>query len=404
LGKAHWYSNVIAGLIVGVVALPLSMAFAIASGAKPEQGLYTAIIASVVVAVFGGTRVQIAGPTGAFIAILAGITLKYGIDGLQLATLMAGVLLVLMGVLRLGGVIQFIPETVIVGFTAGIAVVIWVGQWRGFFGLPAVDGEYFHQQLWHLLQVFPEWHFTTTVMALFALVLVLFAPHLRGLKRIPGPLSALVACTIMQIFFHFDGVATIGSAFGGITSGLPSMHWPNFSGGRFLELIQPAFAIALLGAIESLLSAVVADGMLNTKHDSNQELIGQGLANIVTPLFGGFAATGAIARTATNIRHGGATPLAGLVHAVTLILIVLCLAPYAAHIPLAALSAILFVVAWNMSNARQLIALLKVSSLAEGAILLVTFFLTIFVDLVTAVSVGVLLSMLDARFWLERAD
>src|SRR3990167_2915027 len=344
LGKNGWISNLVAGVIVGVVALPLAMAFAIAIGAKPEQGLYTAIVASVLVSLFGGTRVQVAGPTGAFIAILAGVIAKYGIDGMQVATLMAGLILVLMGITRLGNVIKFIPETVITGFTAGIAVVIWVGQWQSFFGLPVVSGEHFHQKLWHLLEVFPQVHWLTTLLAILALLLVIYSPVLPGLKRIPGPLVALVVITLLQIVFQFEGVATIGTAFGGIPEGLPSLQWPKISPDRIIELIQPAIAIALLGAIESLLSAVVADGMTNSQHDSNQELIGQGLANIVAPLFGGFAATGALARTATNIRHGGNSPLAGVVHAVTLVLIILVFAPYAIYIPLAVLSAILFVV------------------------------------------------------------
>ena len=402
--KTHWISNVISGVIVGVVALPLSMAFAIASGAKPEQGLYTAIIASIVVSLFGGTRVQIAGPTGAFIAILAGITFKYGIDGLQIATLMAGMILVLMGLIRLGKVIQFIPETVILGFTAGIAVVIWVGQWKDFFGLPAVTGAHFHEQLWQLLLGFSHWHFMTTALALLSLLLVIYSPHFPGLKRVPGPLTALVVVTLLEMVFQFDGVATIGSAFGGIPSGLPSLRWPTITPDRLIELIQPAFAIALLGAIESLLSAVVADGMIETQHDSNQELIGQGLANILVPLFGGFAATGAIARTATNIRHGGNNPLAGVIHAITLILIIILFASYAANIPLAVLSAILFVVAWNMSDAFNIVKVIKNAPRAEALVLVVTFFFTVFVDLVSAVGVGVVLAFLYSRIEMLRAN
>ena len=404
LGKNGWISNLVAGVIVGVVALPLAMAFAIAIGAKPEQGLYTAIVASVLVSLFGGTRVQVAGPTGAFIAILAGVIAKYGIDGMQVATLMAGLILVLMGITRLGNVIKFIPETVITGFTAGIAVVIWVGQWQSFFGLPVVSGEHFHQKLWHLLEVFPQVHWLTTLLAILALLLVIYSPVLPGLKRIPGPLVALVVITLLQIVFQFEGVATIGTAFGGIPEGLPSLQWPKISPDRIIELIQPAIAIALLGAIESLLSAVVADGMTNSQHDSNQELIGQGLANIVAPLFGGFAATGALARTATNIRHGGNSPLAGVVHAVTLILIILVFAPYAIHIPLAVLSAILFVVAWNMSEARHFITMLKQAPRADAFILLVTFSLTVFADLITAVSVGVIFAALRSRFRVLEVD
>ncbi|KTD65268.1 SulP family inorganic anion transporter [Legionella spiritensis] len=393
LQRSHWLGNIIAGIIVGVVALPLSMAFAIASGAKPEQGIYTAIVAGVVVSIFGGTRVQIAGPTGAFIAILAGITVQYGMDGLQIATLLAGFILVIMSLLRMGAVIRFIPDPVIVGFTSGIAVIIWVGQWKDFFGLPAVGGEHFHQKLWHLLQVLPHWHIATTALAVFSLLLVIYSQKCPGLKRVPGPLIALLAATVLQAVFNFKGVATIGTAFGGIPYGLPAFHWPELTLSRVIELIGPAFAIAMLGAIESLLSAVVADGMTGTRHNSNQELLGQGLANILTPLFSGFAATGAIARTATNIRNGGNTPVAGIVHALTLVLVLLLLAPLAVHIPLAVLAAILFVVAWNMSEARHFIRMMKQAPRADVAILLITFLLTVFVDLVVAVNIGVILAI-----------
>ncbi|QRN04714.1 STAS domain-containing protein [Legionella sp. MW5194] len=394
LNKKHWVSNVIAGIIVGVVALPLSMAFAIASGTKPEQGIYTAIVAGLIVSLFGGSRLQIAGPTGAFIAILVGITAKYGIDGLQIATMMAGCMLLLMGLGRLGTVIKFIPDPVIVGFTSGIAVVIWVGQWKDFFGLPTVSGVHFHEKLWHLLQVLPQMHWATTGLAVFALALVMFSYQLPGLKRVPGPLVALLAVTLLQAIFHFKGVATIGSQFGGIPRGLPAFHWPEISVDRVLELMGPAFAIAMLGAIESLLSAVVADGMAGTRHDSNQELVGQGLANIAAPLFGGFAATGAIARTATNIRNGANSPLAGIIHVITLVLVLIFLAPLAVHIPLAVLAAILFMVAWNMSEARHFITILRKAPRADVVILLVTFSLTVFVDLVVAVNIGVILAVL----------
>ncbi|WP_343576310.1 SulP family inorganic anion transporter [Pseudomonas sp.] len=393
-GREHWTRNLVAGVIVGVVALPLAMAFAIASGVKPEQGIYTAILAGALVSLLGGSRVQIAGPTGAFIVILAGITAKYGVDGLQIATLMAGAILVLLGVSRLGAIIRFIPAPVIVGFTAGIGVIIWVGQWKDFFGLPAVSGEHFHQKLWHLLQVLPQLHIATTLLALLSLALVLFTPRIKALQRVPGPLVAMVVVTAIQSLFHFDGVATIGSAFGGIPQGLPSFSLPEVTLPRVLELIGPAFAIAMLGAIESLLSAVVADGMAGTRHDSNQELIGQGIANLVTPLFGGFAATGAIARTATNIRNGGNSPLAGVTHAVTLVLTLLFLAPLASNIPLCALAAILFVVAWNMSEMRHFLFMVKRAPRADVAILLITFLLTVFSDLVIAVNIGVILAML----------
>ncbi|MDX3894066.1 SulP family inorganic anion transporter [Pusillimonas sp.] len=394
LGWRHWYANIVAGVIVGVVALPLAMAFAIASGVKPEQGLYTAIIAGLAVSLLGGSRVQIAGPTGAFIVILSGIVAQHGVQGLQIATFMAGVILLLFGLARLGGVIKFIPRPVIIGFTSGIGVIIWVGQWKDFFGLPVAPAGHFHQKLWTLAQALPSLHLATTGVAVLSLLLVLYSSRLPGMRRVPGPLVALVAATVLQALFHFEGVATIGSAFGEIPRELPRMQWLPVTLDRVVELIGPAFAIAMLGAIESLLSAVVADGMAGTRHNSNQELVGQGIANMAAPLFGGIAATGAIARTATNIRNGGSSPIAGVAHCVTLVLIILALAPYAANVPLAALAAILFVVAWNMSEARHFLRMVRRAPRADVVILLVTFGLTVFADLVVAVNIGVVLAML----------
>jgi SulP family sulfate permease len=393
--REHWLPNLVSGVIVGVVALPLAMAFAIASGAKPEHGIYTAIIAGFLVSVFGGTRLQIAGPTGAFIVILAGITAKHGIDGLQIASLMAGVMLFVMGLTRMGSAIKFIPAPVIVGFTSGIGVIIWVGQWSDFFGLPKPLGDHFHEKLWHLLLTLPAMHPATTAIAVGSLLVLVLCPRIPGLKKIPGPLVAMVAATSVQAIFQFDGVMTIGSTFGGIPQGLPSFSLPEISVSRVLQLIGPAFTIAMLGAIESLLSAVVADGMAGSKHDPNQELIGQGIANMASPLFGGFAATGAIARTATNIRNGGTSPLAGIVHSATLLLIVVLLAPLAADIPLAVLAAILFVVAYNMSELKHFSNMLRKAPRADVAILLITFLLTVFTDLVVAVNIGVILAMLQ---------
>ena len=394
LSKKHWLNNILAGLIVGVVALPLAMAFAIASGAKPEQGIYTAIIAGGFTSLFGGSRLQIAGPTGAFIVILAGITAKYGIEGLQVATLMAGVMLMLMGLARLGGVIKFIPDPVIVGFTSGIGVIIWVGQWKDFFGLSpvAIKAEHFHEKLWHLTQAFSTLQFETTALVLLTLAVLLLSP--KVFKRIPSPLVAMLVATAIQWYFNFESVATIGSAFGGIPQSLPHFQVPSITFSEVLQLIGPAFTIALLGAIESLLSAVVADGMAGTKHDSNQELVGQGIANIFSPLFGGFASTGAIARTATNIRNGGTSPLAGIFHIITLLIIVLALAPLASHIPLCALSAILFVVAYNMSELHRFSHMVRTATKSDVAVLLITFLLTVFGDLVIAVNIGVLLACL----------
>ena len=399
LRPAHFGPNIVAGVVVGIVAMPLAMAFAIASGATPAQGLYTAIVAGLVTSVAGGTRVQISGPTGAFIAVLAGITAQYGIAGLQAATLMAGVILFVMGLARLGSVIKFIPSPVIVGFTAGIAVIIWTGQWKDFFGLhPAASGAHFHEKFIAVLRELPNLHRATTLLAFVTLAILvagnLWFARMRFVKRIPTPLIAMLVAMGAQAIWQFPGVATIGSAFGGIPRALPGFAWPAISLPDLLQLVGPAFAIALLGAIESLLTAVVADGMTDTRHDSNQELIGQGAANILAPLFGGFAATGAIARTATSIRNGATSPLAGIVHAVFLLLVILLLAPWAADIPLAALAAILFYVAWNMADLPHVRRVLRTAPLADRFLLLTTFVLTVFVDLVVAVNVGVLLAAL----------
>jgi len=399
LKRTHLMPNIVAGLVVGIVAMPLAMAFAIASGATPAQGLYTAIVAGFITSIAGGTRVQISGPTGAFIAVLAGITAQYGIAGLQAATVMAGLILLVMGLARLGSVIKFIPGPVIVGFTAGIAVIIWTGQWKDFFGLhPAATGLHFHEQFVAVLRALPGMHPATTFIAALTLVILIggnrWFAHVPFLKRVPTPLLAMLAAMGLQAYAQFAGVATIGSAFGGIPRALPGLSWPDVSLSDLLHLVGPAFAIALLGAIESLLTAVVADGMTAGRHDSNQELIGQGAANILVPLFGGFAATGAIARTATSIRNGATSPLAGIVHAVFLLLVILLLAPWAAHVPLAALAAILFYVAWNMADIPHVSRVLRTAPVADRFLLLITFVLTVFVDLVVAVNAGVVLAAL----------
>jgi sulfate permease, SulP family len=393
LSRQYWLRNIVAGLIVGVVALPLAMAFAIASGAKPEQGIYTAIVAGGLTSLFGGSRLQISGPTGAFIVILAGISAQYGIAGLQLATLMAGFILIAMSFARMGGVIKYIPDPVIVGFTAGIALIIFVGQWKDFFGLELISkAEHFHEKCWMLLQAFPDLHLATTLMGISTLLVLLISP--RVLKQVPAPMVAIVLATMAQAMFQFEGVATIGSAFGGIPQQLPQFAWPDTTFSNMLHLIGPAFTIALLCAIESLLSAVVADSMASTKHDSNQELFGQGIGNVFAPLFGGFAATGAIARTATNIRQGANSPISGIVHALTLLMVLLLLAPLAEHIPLSALAAILFIVAYNMSEAHRFKHMLLTAPKADVAVLMVTFVLTVFVDLVIAVNIGVVVAAL----------
>jgi SulP family sulfate permease len=387
--------NVASGIIVGIVALPLALAFAIASGVKPEQGIYTAIIAGILVSTCGGSPLQIAGPTGAFVVILSGITAKYGVGGLQAATLMAGCMLLLLGIAKLGELIKFIPAPVITGFTAGIGVIIFVGQWEYFFGLPPAPSGHFHEKLLFIVQTLPGLDTPTTALALLSLLIVIYAPSLPGLRRVPGPMVALVVATLIVGLTHASGIRTIGSTFGEIPRGLPSFHLPDLALSQTIELMGPAFAIAMLGAIESLLSATVADGMAGTRHNSNQELIGQGIANIAAPLFGGFAATGAIARTATNIRNGGTSPLSGIVHSLTLVLVLLFLTPLAADVPLAVLAAILFAVAWNMSGVDHFVRMVKRAPRADVVVLLVTFLLTVFTDLVVAVNIGVILAILQ---------
>jgi sulfate permease, SulP family len=397
--RANLWRDVIAGTVVGVVAMPLAMAFAIASGVSPQMGLYTAIVAGIATAIFGGTRVQISGPTGAFVVVLAGITAHDGVAGLQLATLMAGCILLAMGVSRLGSVVRYIPDPVIVGFTSGIGVIIWVGQWKDFFGLhPLPSGTHFHEKLWALLRALPGLDVPTTAIAIASLMVTVWGasllPRIPGLRRVPSPLVAMLLATAVQAIARFPSVATIGTAFGGIPRSLPGLALPGITVAQGLQLVGPAFTIAMLGAIESLLTAVVADGMTGNRHDSNQELIGQGIANILSPLFGGFAATGAVARTATNIRNGAVSPLAGIVHSVFLVLVIVLLAPWAAAIPLSALAAILFTVAWNMSDVPHCIGMLRRAATADRLLLALTFLLTVLVDLVVGVSVGVVLAAL----------
>ena len=398
-GKAQFGKDLSAGITVGVLALPLAMAFSIASGMSPTAGIWTAIVAGFLIAAFGGSRVQIGGPTGAFIPIIYGIVAGYGVQNLLVATMLAGVLLLAMGLARLGQLIRFIPISVVIGFTNGIAVVIFMSQLKDFFGLQIaeVPADFF-AKIKVLSAHAHTLHWPTFAFAAVSL-LFLFSWNRAVVHRwpllrlIPGPLAVLVGGTLAQALFAFP-VETIGSRFGGNPQGLPAIALPALSLESLRYLIAPAITIALLGAIESLLSAVVADGMAGTRHDSNQELIGQGIANIAAPLFGGFASTGAIARTATNIRNGATSPLAGMVHALTLVAIVLALAPLAAYIPLCALAAILFVVAWNMSELPHFLRLARTAPRADVGILLVTFALTVFADLVIAVNVGVVLAAL----------
>ncbi|NTU70856.1 MAG: STAS domain-containing protein [Coriobacteriia bacterium] len=387
--------NIAAGIVVGVVALPLAMAFAIASGAAPVQGLYTALVAGLVVTLIGGSRVQIAGPTGAFAVLLFGVTAKYGIAGLQIVTILAGALLVLLGISKLGGMVRYIPESVVLGFTAGIAVVIWVGQWPAFLGLPAVGGVALYEKLPALLGVLPQLDPMTTALGVASLLIVVLWPRIPVLGQVPSPMVALVGATLVVAFVQPDGVATIGSAFGGIPRGLPPLTLPHLTMSTVVDLLQPAVAVAILGAIESLLSATVADGMIGTKHDPNQELIGQGVANVAAGLLGGFAATGAVARTATNVRHGGTTPVAGLAHAAVVLLFLVVLAPLAVYVPLTALSAVLFVVAFNMSQLGRVARMVRRAPRSDAAIMLVTMLLAVFADVSVAVEVGVMLAMLN---------
>src|SRR5262245_2216599 len=381
--------DLIAGLVVGIVALPLAMAFAIASGVPPERGLYTAIVAGAIISFFGGSRVQIGGPTGAMVAILSLILLQYGLNNLLLAGFVAGLMLIMMGLFRVGALIRFIPYPVTTGFTAGIGVIIFVGQLNNFLGLTAiVRHEQFHLNLLETLQNLPRLDIQAVATAAVALACILLTPKITA--KIPGSLVGMLAATALASSLHWP-IETIGSRFGGIPRTLPWPTFPSLTFSAFLNVLQPAFTIAVLGAIESLLSCVVADSKSGDQHDPNKELVGQGIANCLVPLFGGIPATGAIARTATNIRSGGNSPLAGAVHALTLLLIMLIFAPWASQIPLASLAPILMVVAWNMSEIHQVRHILS-GARSDIAVLAITFFLTVFADLTVAVQFGLLMA------------
>jgi SulP family sulfate permease len=384
-------SDLIAGLTVGLVALPLAMAFGIASGVSPQAGIYTAVVAGFLISALGGSRAQIGGPTGAFVVIVAGIIAKFGLSGLFMVTMMAGVMLLVMGATGLGTAVRFIPRPVTIGFTNGIAVLIASTQIRDFLGLKtgAIPSEFFERLkllLSHLTTIDP---LTATIGGL-SLAIILTWPLIT--KRIPGSIIALLAATAAVVAFKLP-VDTIGSKFGGIPTGLPSIHIPALRADLILPLLPSALTVALLAAVESLLSAVVADGMTGDKHNSNMELIAQGVANIVTPLIGGIPATGAIARTATNVRSGAKTPVAGIIHALTLAAILLVAAPLAKFIPLATLAAVLFVVAYNMGEWREIGTILKLSG-ADIAVWAATFALTVLADLTVAVEVGMALAAL----------
>lgn len=382
--------DTIAGITVGLVALPLAMAFAIASGVRPEAGLFTAIVAGFLISAFGGSRVQIGGPTGAFVVLVYGVLSTYGMENLVICTIMAGVMLVIMGLARVGKVIQYIPYPVTTGFTSGIAVLIASTQVKDFLRL-RVDKlpADFASKLWVLVRNLGTAQAVTVALSIGSVLVIVFWPK-RAARFLPGSVVAMVLGTLAVALFHLP-VETLGSRFGGIPHGLPPFHLPHVDWMHLPSLFRPAITIAFLAAVESLLSAVVADGMINDRHDSNQELIGQGIANIFSPLFGGIPATGAIARTATNIRSGGRSPVAGMVHALVLVLIMMVAGPLVNFVPLATLSAVLMVVAFNMGEWEELYEINRLPK-SDAAVLLTVFIFTIFVDLTVAVEVGMLLA------------
>jgi sulfate permease, SulP family len=388
--RQTFVADLVAGITVGIVALPLAMAFAIASGVKPEAGIFTAVIGGFLISALGGTRVCIGGPTGAFIVILYGIGARYGLGNLAICTVMAGVFLLAMGFARLGTMIKYIPFPVTVGFTSGIAVLIFTTQIKDFFGLSVGDvPSEFVEKMKVLIEHFGTLHWPTVALATASFAIIKFWPA-NWQRRAPGSIMALVGGTLVVALFNIP-VETIGTKFGGIPQGLPTPHLPALSWENIRHLFQPAMTIALLAAIESLLCAVVADGMIDDRHDSNQELLAQGVANIVSPLFGGIAATSAIARTATNVKSGARSPVAGIVHALTLLLIILAAAPMAKFVPLATLSAVLVNVALHMGEWHNFSRLLKWPR-SDALVFLATFVLTVVIDLTVAVEVGMVLA------------
>ncbi len=384
-------ADLLAGLTVGLVALPLAMAFGIASGVTPQAGLYTAIIAGGVISALGGSRMQIGGPTGAFVVIVAGIVSRFGVSGLALVTMMAGVILMLMGITRLGTAVKFIPRPVTIGFTNGIALLIASTQVKDFLGLktgPVPSA--FLPRMSLLMRDIGTINWTACAISLATLAVILLLPRLT--KRVPGSILAMLACTVIAALLSLP-IETIGSKFGGIPLGLPKLSMPHFQPSQMMPLLPSAVTVALLAAVESLLSAVVADGMSGYRHNSNVELVAQGIANFASPLFGGIPATGAIARTATNIRAGAKSPIAGVVHALTLLVILVMAAPLARYVPLATLAAVLFVVAYNMGEWREIGSIVRLSK-ADIAVWAATFALTVLADLTVAVEVGMLLAAL----------
>jgi sulfate permease, SulP family len=387
--RPQFGKDLMAGLIVGIVALPLAIAFAIASGVSPEKGLYTAIIGGFIISALGGSKVQIGGPTGAFIVIVYGIVQQYGIDGLIIATFIAGIMLIIMGFARLGAVIKFIPHPLIIGFTSGIALIIFSSEIKDFFGLKmgAVPADFVEKWKSYFIN-FHTVNVYTLLIASAAVAIILLWPKVT--HKIPGSLIAILVTTAVVQLLHLP-VESIGSRFGTIPSSLPVPVVPHLDYTIIKSMVRPAFTIALLGGIESLLSAVVADGMIGGNHRSNMELIAQGTANIFSSIFGGIPATGAIARTATNVKNGGRTPVAGIVHAITLLLIMLFVGNWASLIPMATLAGILVVIAYNMSEWENFISVMK-GSRSDVAVLLTTFFLTVIIDLTVAIEIGMVLA------------
>ena len=401
--KEQLIKDIISGIIVAIIALPLSIALAIASGVGPEQGLYTAIIAGFFISFFGGSRVQIGGPTAAFVVIIYGIVEQYGTDGLIVATILAGIILVIMGICRFGSLIKYIPYTITTGFTCGIAVTLFVGQLKDFFGLEiaSVPSEFLNKVIAYVQNI-STINLTATLIGVVAVIIMLLWPKVTD--KIPGSLVAIIITTAI-VYFAKLPVNTIGSVYGELNSAFPTFHAPALSMKLVQEMISPAFTIAILAGIESLLSAVVSDGMIGDTHKSNAELIGQGLGNIFSGLFGGIPATGAIARTAANVRNGGRTPIAGITHCITLSIILVVLMPLASLIPMTTLAAVLLVVAWNMADWTSFFHLCKTAPKSDMIVLVATFFLTVFFDLVVAIEVGVVLAaLLFMKRMAETAD
>lgn len=401
--KEQLMKDIISGIIVAIIALPLSIALAIASSVGPEQGLYTAIIAGFFISFFGGSRVQIGGPTAAFVVIIYGIVAEYGTDGLIVATILAGIILVIMGICRFGSLIKYIPYTITTGFTCGIAVTLFVGQLKDFFGMDiaSVPSEFLDKVIVYAKNI-RSINLTATLIGIAAVAIMLLWPKVTD--KIPGSLIAIIVTTAV-VYFAKLPVNTIGSVYGELNSAFPIFHVPSLSMKLVQEMLSPAFTIAILAGIESLLSAVVSDGMIGDTHKSNAELVGQGLGNIFSGLFGGIPATGAIARTAANVRNGGRTPIAGITHCITLTIILLVLMPLAALIPMTTLAAVLLVVAANMADWSSFFRLCKMAPKSDIIVLVATFFLTVFFDLVVAIEIGVVLAaLLFMKRMAETAD